>query len=289
MLPSGDVYSDLALMLQTWNFKNIDSLEMIGCRACFSKEEQDLLPTQKDCTTCITKNKMCRCGHFVSSLNKLLDIEDENRCENKKWAVGYKTNGSLEEGECDKNHYCCFETKNYLDKIENESNDKMYDKCRGYMFPTIHNPWFKYNGGPGSGCGFDVCEIYLDTIRQSSNKLIDLKSWRSEVGYDNEIRYGGKTCGLLRIYSLSMGIPMMINLLFSSVIFYSDLKSGVCSYCEALFLIVLLYPQWRTLKILIKFFHHKSEEQLTNSLDKNEKEVSFIEPFCESGLQVSNS
>ena len=74
LLPSGDVYSDLALMLQTWKFENIDSLEMSGCRACFSKEEKDLIPTEKECTTCITKNKMCRCGHFISSLNKLLEI-----------------------------------------------------------------------------------------------------------------------------------------------------------------------------------------------------------------------
>ena len=55
ILPSGDVYSDIALMIQTWTFQNIESTELSGCRACYGKDEQDLLSSQKDCTMCITK------------------------------------------------------------------------------------------------------------------------------------------------------------------------------------------------------------------------------------------
>ena len=83
-----------------------------------------------------------------------------------------------------------------------------------------------------------------------------------------------------------MAIPILINLLFSSVIFYMDLKSGVSTKYEAPFLILLFYPQWRTFKILFKYFFHKNDEELTEQLDENDKQVSFIEPFCESGLQV---
>ena len=82
-------------------------------------------------------------------------------------------------------------------------------------------------------------------------------------------------------------MPILINLLFSSVIFYIDLKSGVSTKYEVPFLILLLYPQWRTMKILVQYFFHKNVEELADQLDENEKQVSFIEPFCESGLQVS--
>jgi len=83
-----------------------------------------------------------------------------------------------------------------------------------------------------------------------------------------------------------MAIPIFINLLFSSVIFYIDLKSRVATKYEVPFLILLCYPQWRTFKILVKYFFHKNDEELTDQLDENDRQVSFIEPFCESGLQV---
>ena len=83
-----------------------------------------------------------------------------------------------------------------------------------------------------------------------------------------------------------MVIPILFNFIFSGVIFYNDWRSGLSSKYEVPFLLLLLYPQWRTLKILMRYFTHKEEEELANQLDENDKEVSFIEPFCESGLQV---
>ena len=130
ILPSGDVYSDVALMIQTWTFKNIDSVELIGCRACYGKDEQDLLHSQKDCTTCITKNLGFWCGDFALSLKKLTDIENNNQCENKKWGVNYK-NGSLEEGECDDNNDCCFETNNNHSKIKSKCENNIYNAKTG--------------------------------------------------------------------------------------------------------------------------------------------------------------
>ena len=116
----------------------------------------------------------------------------------------------------------------------------------------------------------------------------DLESWKSKVGYDAGIRYGGKNCRLLRIYSDSMAIPIVLNLWFSSVTYKIDLQSGVSSTYEVPILILLLYPQWRTLKVLVRYISHKDEEQLASQLEENEKDVCFIEPFCESGLQVGD-
>ena len=101
ILPSGDVYSDVALMYQTWAFQNIESLELSGCRACYDKDEQDLLHSPKDCTTCITENLAFYCGRYFSSMNKLLDIENNNQCENKKWSMKWGNKGVLEEDEHD--------------------------------------------------------------------------------------------------------------------------------------------------------------------------------------------
>merc|ERR1712038_1285057 len=86
-----------------------------------------------------------------------------------------------------------------------------------------------------------------------------------------------------------MVIPILVNLIFSGLIFYNDWRSGLSSKYELPFLLLLLYPQWRTLKILMRYFTHKEEEELANQLDENDKEVSFIEPFCESGMQVLTS
>ena len=75
-LPTGDIYSDIGLMVQTIKFQNSDSQEMLGCRACYGKEEAEIERRKlTNCTTCITKNLVNRCGRLPSSINKLLEIE----------------------------------------------------------------------------------------------------------------------------------------------------------------------------------------------------------------------
>ena len=87
ILPTGDVYSDLLLMFQTWNFQNTESIEMTGCRACFGKSEEDLYPTLNDCETCLTKNDYFECGGFLSTMNKIREVKNRKKCENQKWAM----------------------------------------------------------------------------------------------------------------------------------------------------------------------------------------------------------
>ena len=126
MLPTSDVYSDIILMFQTWNFQNTDSLEMSGCRACYGKTEQDLYRNDKDCGTCITENVNFYCGRYFSSINKLSEFENKDNCVNEKWVV--HNNGSLEKGECDLNrlgHLCCFETTNNSYKSKNQDDAKL--------------------------------------------------------------------------------------------------------------------------------------------------------------------
>ena len=147
----------------------------------------------------------------------------------------------------------------------------------------------------GVDCGMDTCKIHLDYLHYWVDGMNDLQSWQTKIRYSSGVRLlsgegsarvGGRNCHLLRVYAWTMFIPILINLLFSGVIFYNDWRSGFSSKYEVPFLLLLLYPQWRTLKILMRYFTHKEEKELANQLDENDKEVSFIEPFCESGMQV---
>ena len=56
-LPTGDIYSDIGLMIETIQLRNSNSLEMSGCRACHGKEEVDIESANNDtCNSCIVRN-----------------------------------------------------------------------------------------------------------------------------------------------------------------------------------------------------------------------------------------
>ena len=400
ILPSGDVYSDIAMMYETWTFRNTESLESVGCRACYSKKVEDLAPSTKDCTLCVTKNFRSHCGGMLTSLKKLVEYENANKCEDLKWAFSLKNFAYPESERCDEKRTCCFETKNEFSNIDNSieektiykyldskllvncedwfinglnslSEDDFYDvcllvgtttelKCEYDLIDPNRNPILNYiktflkenkdvftsknfNGAaykllvkedvPISGssefipvkvdfipvkvdkvdesdifgcgiiikpkhvnilgdnldvdCGLDSCKLHLDYLHHRIDGMHDLKSWQTKTVYWSAIRAGGKNCHLLRVYAFSMAIPIAINFLFSAMIFFGDVKSGVSSKFEIPILLLLCYPQWRTFKILIKYFKNKKQEELTNDLEENNKNVSSIEPFCESGFQVS--
>ena len=122
ILPTGDVYSDIFLMIQTWTFQNTDSLEMVGCRSCFGKSEEDFYTTVTECDTCLTKNTYFQCGGHLSSMKNFYEIQNEKQCENQKWVV---SDNAVKEGECDSDHYCCFETRNNNSKIKYRDEPKI--------------------------------------------------------------------------------------------------------------------------------------------------------------------
>ena len=84
ILPTGDVYSDIVLMVRTWTYQNSESLEMAGCKACFGKTEQDLYAHGESCETCVTQNPLHKCGGFISTMNKFLDNEYRKDCKDAK-------------------------------------------------------------------------------------------------------------------------------------------------------------------------------------------------------------
>ena len=241
-------------MYQTWTFRNTDSLEMSGCRACFGKTNEDLVSRSRNhCNTCVTLNgHNYGCSISFEAINKLLELENRNECDDSKWRVN---DGNLEEGACNlKYKSCCFETRNKSSEIN-------------------------------ANCNVDVCKLHIEPFEKYFDNNIDI--WKTKNTYWWTTKIGGKSCYLNRLYSKSMLIPIALNLLLSAVMFYHDVKSGNANKFEITFLLLLFYPQWKMLKTLMKYFSNKDEQELINNVAQNDREFPLFEPFCESGLQVS--
>ena len=370
------------LMLALCTSLGLVTLGTFAMKLLTNKTQEKEESNDESQTKEIKDEKLYEMNNKILQLEGLIaDLTDQLN-ENQKW--GMNGSGNVTEGECDYNHFCCFETRNNNSKIKNKyeqkmkslqihprllvdcdnsrlndvSNNVFYDTCLlagkatgGYCSLYIVRPntkeiesfleeneknftktnftgmalKFLLKNDSSSGlsaivpvvienlnkdehfecgvflkpknvniigdrigvdCGINTCKIHLDYLHYYIDGMHDLQSWKTKISYNGGVRVGGRNCNLLRIYAWTMVIPIIINLLFSGVIFYYDWRSGLSSKYETPFLLLLLYPQWRTLKILMRYFTHKEEEELVNQLDENDKDVSFIEPFCESGLQV---
>ena len=264
MLPSGDVYSDLALLVETVKFRNSDSYEMLGCRACYGKEESDLDKINNDsCVPCILKDYYGACASYTSSFKKMIELESEHYCDHQLWRLiwnGYRNYSFVQDSECGWRDSCCIATKK---NTPYNSNEK---------------------------CGVSVCQLHLNMIsgrigaRRSINSLQD---WKTKIDYFGVIdKVGGKRCWLFPLYGYLTLIPVTLNFLFTLFVYVKDLKDKKTTLFEIPFLIFLVYPQYKCLKTLIRYFKHRSEKKLTKELEENE-DVNLLEPFCESAIQVS--
>ena len=134
-------------------------------------------------------------------------------------------------------------------------------------------------------CGLNSCLIHLQTLRYNSN-ISSLDEWKYKVFYDQGTKVGGKTCQLLWIYGLALLAPVFLNMIFYSFVFYEDLNNGKASMMEIVFVPLLCYPQWKTVRILGAFIYNKNKEKLNEANNKFDSEVGTLEPFLESAIQV---
>ena len=135
-------------------------------------------------------------------------------------------------------------------------------------------------------CGADVCFIHLQKLHESTD-IFDLSRWISQLGYVDGLKVGGRTCRLLRGYGRTIIFPILLNLIFSFIIFRRDVKQDNARKYEAIPAIFLFYPQWKSLKYLINYaFKHKDENKLKNDIKEFDRDVACIEPFMESSFQV---
>ena len=84
ILPTGDVYSDVGLMVKTLRFDLGDTIELSGCRSCYGKDEDDsILVENEACPVCVEHRKGYYCGDSPFTLNKILDLQASQSCANQ--------------------------------------------------------------------------------------------------------------------------------------------------------------------------------------------------------------
>ena len=129
LLNSFDVYSDIALAVNTLTFDLGESILMSGCRVCHGKTNKDVFSVRNSsCHHCLTKNDAFRCGMSFDMLTKLNEIEKTDACKNKRFGVVYNMKSKRYESKNDScsdvADTCCFETRQQnkvmspLDKID---------------------------------------------------------------------------------------------------------------------------------------------------------------------------
>ena len=96
----------------------------------------------------------------------------------------------------------------------------------------------------------DVCLTHLKTLHVFTS-IHDLSDWKEKTDYFHGIRVGGSTCTLLRIYGISIFFPILLNLSFTVLLYSSDLRDGKAKSFEIIPLVLLVYPQYKTIKFLV--------------------------------------
>ena len=160
------------------------------------------------------------------------------------------------------------------------------DNCGFYVLSThqlIYNGK-KYNNG--ENCGSESCLIHFQYLKTSQN-ITNLNDWKDKTFFNLGIKSGGKTCQNLWLYGISSLVPILLNLTFHLFVYLDDLKSEKSSMWEIAFVLIQFYPQWKTMKFLVRFIKNRDEIRLNEEMDDIDLRIGSIEPFIESAFQVS--
>ena len=156
------------------------------------------------------------------------------------------------------------------------------DNCGFYVLST-HQNLARNNG---ESCGSDSCLIHFQYLKTSQN-ITNLNEWKNKTFFNLGIKSGGKTCQNLWLYGISSLVPILLNLTFHLFVYLDDLKLEKTSIWEIVFILIQFYPQWKTIKFLVKFIKDRDEEHLNKEMDDIDLRIGLIEPFIESAFQVS--
>ena len=156
------------------------------------------------------------------------------------------------------------------------------DECGIYVFRK--HQYQKNNNG--ENCGSDSCLIHFQYLKTSQN-ITNLNDWKDKTFFNLGIKSGGKTCQNLWLYGISSLVPILLNLTFHLFVYLDDLKSEKSSMWEIAFVLIQFYPQWKTMKFLVRFIKNRDEIRLNEEMDDIDLRIGSIEPFIESAFQVS--
>ena len=439
LLPTTDIYADLGTAWATLTFTG-PGLQLAGCRACYHKDEETVYKSRTGCQQCLLTNKNFTCGHSVKTLNKIQELQEQNKCMNENWRyetdkITFET--KVVKGKCNENEdQCCIQNTidstnvdgfpfikdkrilafrhskklnmpisegyfnafydffddaawengtrdfdyfsdyyvsyqlfgnatvsyckrifnlNSIDQIgedlflknlqeaigyrgryfewklsigdenfkqflennsiplntfkpfditininENKTANKLdyafnyrFNHGCGAAFIPIDLSYYKtYPKLPpspkhnGETCGNDVCLVHLQYLKKIS-PIVDFKTWKSTT-YQSVFgkNLGGETCRVLRIYGYISLIAPLVHLLFNVMHYRKDFKEGDADYFDIIPLLCFIYPQWKSVKILLAYINHRNEDRLKHDKDKFDCNLGTLEPFLEAAIQV---
>ena len=154
-------------------------------------------------------------------------------------------------------------------------HDNKYSEQRQGIFRYNHH----YNE--------DSCLTHLRYLHRFTS-INELTKWSNDTDFAYGVKVGGKTCRLLQIYGISTLLPILLNLCFNIVLFVNDFQNQKANFFEIIPLVLLFYPQYKTIKFLARYLIHGDENQLNKDKEENDRAVASLEPFLESCLQVRN-
>ena len=145
---------------------------------------------------------------------------------------------------------------------------------KGYKLPRGHY------------CNEDSCLTHLKSLHFGTS-IHDLTEWRKKTDFYVGVKVGGLTCKVLQIYGISILIPILLNLSFTIVVFVNDIRKQKANLFEIIPILILFYPQYKTLKFLLQYiFIYRDENLLNEEKEENNRTVASLEPYLESCLQV---
>ena len=140
-------------------------------------------------------------------------------------------------------------------------------------------------------CFDNICSQHFnDVLKFIFDKDISLEDWKKMDLIDQGNNLGGRLCSTLEKLGYAIIVPVTINLVFGIWHWYKDAKQEEALYLEIAFALIGCYPQYKILKLLIKYTCGAICDQ--PFMDKKlrfEGELASIEPFVESVWQVKKT
>ena len=160
-LNSFDVYSDIALAINTLTFNVGESLLLRGCKVCYRKDEDEVFSLKnRSCQQCLTRNNMFQCGNSIEFLKKMSELEHSEICTNERFGLAYNDttnvidwkdgtcNGTMSAFDSVQNiDFCCVENSQKQKKISTlDSMDKRITAYQLKSFRQLTKSWLKHFG-----------------------------------------------------------------------------------------------------------------------------------------------
>ena len=248
---------------------------------------QKCIQNNKGCELCIAEKSLGRSCNFLSDITDPAYIQSvpqhqisypwhikDRHCNDFMVATMYRINNlTLENGKllhvdysigsCSKTDQCCLRFRSLPNNIRPKDE---FEHC----FDSVCSQHFK------------------DHIRFFFDKDISLEEWKTTDLYALGKQRGGKLCSILERFGHGIIVPIFLNMLFGIWHWHKDLRQSEAAYTDVLFALIICYPQYKILKLLIKFAFGAINEQLFMDLKSRiEGELISIEPFVESVWQVT--